>query len=82
MKKKVLFAAGAMIIAAAVSATVYVNKNTDRNDLFEQNLDALAQLEGVTGIGRMCAYEPLNWCVYLDPYEIYEGIFVSDIVIP
>ena len=42
MKKKVLFAAGAMIIAAAVSATVYVNKNTDRNDLFEQNLDALA----------------------------------------
>ena len=50
VKKKLLFAAGAMIIAAAVSATVYVNKNTDRNDLFEQNLDALAQMEGVTGI--------------------------------
>ena len=52
VKKKLLFAAGAMIIAAAVSATVYVNKNTDRNDLFEQNLYALAQMEGVTGIGR------------------------------
>ena len=50
VKKKLLFAAGAMIIAAAVSATVYVNKNTDRNDLFEQNLYALAQMEGVTGI--------------------------------
>lgn len=80
--KKLIFVAGAMIIAAAVSATVYVNKNTDRNDLFEQNLDALAQLEGVTGIGRMCAYEPLKWCIYFDPYEEYEGVFVSDIVRP
>lgn len=47
MKKKLIFAAGAMIIAAAVSATVYVNRSADRNDLFEQNLEALAKGEGV-----------------------------------
>ena len=43
MKKKVLFAAGAMIIAAAVSAAVCLNfGQTRHDDLFEQNLDALA----------------------------------------
>ena len=51
MKKKVLFAAGAMIIAAAVTAAVSMNfGQTSHDDLFEQNLDALAQMEGVTGI--------------------------------
>ena len=44
MKKKVLFAAGAMIIAAAVSAAVCLTcGQTRHNDLFEQNLDALAR---------------------------------------
>ena len=48
MKKKVLFAAGIMIIAAAVSAAVCLNfGQTRHNDLFEQNLDALARGEGV-----------------------------------
>ena len=48
MKKKVLFAAGAMIIAAAVSAAVCLTcGQTRHNDLFEQNLDALARGEGV-----------------------------------
>ena len=46
MKKKVLFAAGAMIIAAAVSAAVCLTcGQTRHNDLFEQNLDALARGE-------------------------------------
>ena len=46
MKKKVLFAAGAMIIAVAVSAAVCLNfGQTRHNDLFEQNLDALARGE-------------------------------------
>lgn len=46
MKKKVLFAAGAMIIAAAVSVAVCMNFNQSRHgDLFEQNLDALAKGE-------------------------------------
>ena len=49
--KKLIFAAVAMIIAAAVSAAVCLNcGQTRHNDLFEQNLDALAQMEGVTGI--------------------------------
>ena len=48
MKKKLLFAAGAMVIAAAVSAAVCLNfGQTRHNDLFEQNLDALARGEGV-----------------------------------
>lgn len=47
MKKKLILAAGAMIIAAAVSATVYVNRSADRDDLFEQNLDALADGENI-----------------------------------
>ena len=47
MKKKLIFAAGAMIIAAAVSAAVCLNfGQTRHNDLFEQNLDALARGEG------------------------------------
>ena len=46
MKKKVLFAAGAMIIAAAVSAAVCLTcGQTRHNDLFEQNLNALARGE-------------------------------------
>jgi hypothetical protein len=53
MKKNIIFAAGAMIIAAAVTAAVSMNfGQTRHDDLFEQNLDALAQMEGVTGIGR------------------------------
>ena len=39
VKKKLLFAAGAMIIAAAVCLNI---GQTRHNDLFEQNLDALA----------------------------------------
>ena len=50
MKKKLLFAAGAMIIAAALSAAVCLNTGQTRHDdLFEQNLDALARGEGSVG---------------------------------
>ena len=46
--KKLLFVAGAMIIAAAVSAAVCLNcGQTRHNDLFEQNLDALADGENI-----------------------------------
>ena len=46
MKKKLIFAAGAMIIAAAVSSAVCLNTGQTRHDdLFEQNLDALARGE-------------------------------------
>ena len=51
MKKKLLFAAGAMIIAAAVLAAVCLTcGQTRHNDLFEQNLDALARGEGVVEV--------------------------------
>ena len=70
MKKKVLFAAGAMIIAAAVSAAVCLNfGQTRHDDLFEQNLDALAQMEGAVivcddGICGQCFEEETAWPVY------------------
>ena len=55
MKKKLIFAAGAMIIAAVVSAAVCLNfGQTRHNDLFEQNLDALARGEG-GGSSVMCS---------------------------
>ena len=64
MKKKVLFAAGAMIIAAAVSAAVCLNiGQTRHNDLFEQNLDALAQGEII--VGPLCMVAPDRACTSL-----------------
>lgn len=78
MKKLILFIA---VIAASASAIVAVNASKDFSDLIDANVDALAHYEGVTGIGRICVYEPNNWCIYLDPYEDYEGIFISDVVI-
>ena len=63
MKKKLIFAAGAMIIAAAVSATVYVSESADRNDLFEQNLEALA--DGEIIVGPLCMVAPNRACTSL-----------------
>ena len=50
--------------------------------LFERNVEALAGGEGVIGIGRICAYDKWTWCVYLYPYECYDGDFVSDPIVP
>ena len=69
MKKKVLFAAGAMIIAAAVTAAVSMNfGQTSHDDLFEQNLDALAQGEII--VGNLCMVAPDRACTSLG--EVYE----------
>lgn len=76
--KKIIISIAALVVAAA--ATVAMASRSESYSLFDANVEALAQLEGVTGIGRICAYEPNNWCIYLYPYEEYEGIFISDIV--
>lgn len=39
-------------------------------------------IEEVIVIGRICAYDKDRWCVYLFPYEEYEGVFVSSPRIP
>lgn len=45
------------------------------DDIFNANVEALAS--GETGIGRICAYDKNSWCIYMFPYEEYEGVFVS-----
>lgn len=58
MKKKLIFAAGAMVIAAAVSAAFCLNfGQTRHDDLFEQNLDALARGENDANLREEECYE-------------------------
>ena len=46
MKKTILLAAGAVLLAAAVSAFVYVkNENNSMDELFEANVEALTRNE-------------------------------------
>ena len=46
MKKTILLAAGAVLLAAAVSAFVYVkNENNSMDELFEANVEALTNGE-------------------------------------
>ena len=53
MKKNILLAAGAVLLAAAVSAFVYVkNENNSMNELFNANVEALAR--GESGGYVMC----------------------------
>ena len=65
--KKIIFSIAVLAVAAA--ATVAMASRSESGSLFEMNVEALAQLEGTTGIGRICAYEPNNWCIYMYPYE-------------
>lgn len=63
MKKKLIFAAGAMVIAAAVSAAFCLNfGQTRHDDLFEQNLDALARGENESGEYKK---EPFSCSIYV-----------------
>ncbi len=50
MKRNILLAAGAMLVAAAVSAFVYVkNERNSMDELFNANVEALAEGEGGAG---------------------------------
>lgn len=65
MKKKIIFAAGAVLVAAAVSAFVYVNnEKSSMSDLFNANVEALARIE--TGILGHCM-ENYGDCVAFCP---------------
>ena len=53
MKKKIIFAATAVFMAAAVSVFTYISSERDAMDeLFSANVEALANTE--SGFGRMC----------------------------
>lgn len=56
MKKTMFLAAGAVLVAAAVSASVYVNSGrSSMDDLFNTNVEALARNE--SGNYKICYYE-------------------------
>ena len=58
MTKKIVLAAGAVLVAAAVSAFVCVNNGrTSMDDLFYANVEALADGEG----GYACPGACLTW---------------------
>ena len=53
-----LLAAGAVLLAAAVSAFVYVkNENNSMDELFEANVEALTQSESQDGYARVIKLE-------------------------
>ena len=79
MKKKLLFAAGAMVIAAAVSAAVCLNfGQTRHDDLFEQNLSVLA--EGENKIPQVPCVEGEIGCetVIMSADSIVYSIIIED----
>ena len=60
------------------SAVIKRNSNT----ILNQNVEALMD-KPVIGTGRICMLQDvLEWCIYLFPYEEYQGIFVSDPIVP
>ena len=72
MKKNMILAAGAVLVAAAVSAFVYVNnERNSMSDLFNTNVEALTRYEII--VGDLCVVCPNYACsslgeVYLDHY--------------
>lgn len=80
MKKIVILILVVSMIGAITVLVDVFSKVSPKSLCLEDNIEALSQAE--TGIGRICAYTPYMWCIYLDPYEEYEGIFVSDPIVP
>ncbi len=55
MKRNILLAAGAVLVAATVSAFVYVkNESNSMDELFDANVEALTRSES-GGFGPMCS---------------------------
>ena len=61
MKKNMILAAGAVLVAAAVSAFVYVNNGKNSmSDLFNANVEALASGE----IGEIPCLQAVSTCFF------------------
>ncbi len=68
MKKMILLAAGAVLLAASVSIFVYVNnENNTMGELFDANVEALTQDEII--VGPLCMECPNAACSSLG--EVY-----------
>lgn len=67
MKKRMLLAAGAVLVAATVSAFVYVkNESSSMDGLFNANVEALAGPEII--VGPLCMVAPNYLCHSLGVY--------------
>ena len=67
MKKKLILAASAAIVAAAAMCGMYAATDSKVDDLFESNVEALAQVEQPDTI--MCIYDPNYDCEALHPTD-------------
>lgn len=74
--------AAVVTVVVVCSAVFFMKAGSKQDTLFAENVEALSQNEAVIGIGRICAYDELTWCIYLFPYECYDGVFVSDPIVP
>ena len=67
MKKKMIFAAAAVFMAASVSVFTYISSERNAMDeLFNANVEALAQDEIV--VGPLCMVAPDRLCYSLGEY--------------
>ncbi len=68
MKKNIFLAAGAVLVAAAVSVFVCVsNEQNSMDELFNANVEALANNEGGGGqCYRVSDYGPISYGVFCD----------------
>ncbi len=74
--KKAIIAASAAIILAAGAAASWTAFHGSEDKFFNENLEALMDAEII--VQPICANDKNNWCIYLEPYQEVEGVFVSD----
>ena len=81
VNKKIISIIVAIAAIGAAAVTSVVIKRSS-NTILNQNVEALMD-KPVIGTGRICMLQDvLEWCIYLFPYEEYQGIFVSDPIVP
>ena len=67
-----------LAVVTALCATVVCahRQSILSEDALLANVEALTEGEIVTQ--PICAYDLYCWCVYMEPFEVYDGRFVSD----
>ena len=71
MKGYILSAAIPLFV---VIAFLFFQSRIASSDFFDANVEALS--DGEIVVGQLCAWDKNSLCIYLDPYEEYEGRFI------
>lgn len=79
MKKTFIIIATALCVTFSGILLHGSIKSSDSSALLDSMVEALTDTEYRVGTGVICAYANKCWCVYYDPFEIYEGEPVSDV---